>query len=466
MKNMNLTNPAGENMEVSLCSKELDKLFPKGRKAYIHSFGCQQNVSDGEHISGIVQALGFSFTDEEDDAELIIYNTCAVRETAETKVLGHIGALKALKQRKKNMLIIICGCMTQRKEMQERIKKSYPFVDIVFGTNNLKLIPRLISRRLSEGKRIFHSDIGTQIEEGLPIVREDSFKAYLPIMQGCDNFCSYCIVPYVKGREMSRRPQDIIDEAEALVKNGCREITLLGTNVNSYGKKEGYDFPKLLKAIDELDGDFFLSFMTSHPKDCTKELIDVVAQSRHICHHLHLPVQSGSNEILKRMNRSYTVEKYLSLIDYARSKMADVSFSSDIIVGFPNESDKDFADTLSLIEKVRYNALFTFIYSKRSGTPAAIMEDEITHREKAVRMNRLLKIQQRISHELNSEKVGRQEKVLFDSYDSENRLAVGRTGANILTLSQTDTDVTGKMCLVTIKEAMSAQIKGVIDIIY
>ena len=466
MKNTNLINPLGENTEVSLCNKELDKLFPKGRKAYVHSFGCQQNVSDGEYISGILEALSFSFTHEEEDADLIIYNTCAVRETAETKVLGHIGALKGLKQRKKNMLITVCGCMTQREEMRDRIKKSYPFVDIVFGTNNLKLLPSLILRRLGEGKRIFYSDMGTEIEEGLPIIREDRFKAYLPIMQGCDNFCSYCIVPYVKGREMSRKPEDIVNEAKNLIENGCKEITLLGTNVNSYGKKEGYDFPDLLKAIDDIEGDFFLTFMTSHPKDCTKRLIDTVAESRHICHHLHLPVQSGSDDMLKKMNRNYTVEKYLSLIDYAKEKMDDVSFSSDIIVGFPNESDKDFADTLSLVEKVRYNALFTFIYSKRSGTPAAIMEDKVTHKEKAIRMNRLLKIQQKISHELNSAKVGKQEKVLFESYDRDEKLAVGRTGANILTICETDTDVTGKMCLVTIKEAMSAQIKGVIDTIY
>ena len=466
MKNLNLEGPMGQNMEVSLCNKELDKIFPSGRCAYVHSFGCQQNVSDGEYMNGILSNLGFSFCDEEDKADLIIYNTCAVRETAETRVLGHIGALKSLKQTKKNMLIIVCGCMTQREEMRERIKKSYPFVDIVFGTNNLQMLPSLIYRRLNEGKRIFHSTIGTNLVEGLPIIRDDKFKAYIPIMQGCENYCTYCIVPYVKGKEMSRRPEDIVEEARELIEKGYKQITLLGTNVNSYGKKEGYDFPELLKEIDAIPGDYFLNFMTSHPKDCTPRLLDIMAESEHITHYLHLPVQSGSNDILKKMNRCYTVEKYMSLIDYAKKVMPDISFTSDLIVGFPNETDEDFLGTLQLIEKVRYTALFTFIYSKRSGTPAAKMDDKVTHKEKAIRMNRLLKIQQKISNELNTAKIGTTEKVLFESYDPEEKLAVGRTGANILTLVNTDIDVTGKMCLVNIKEAMSSQIKGEIVTIY
>lgn len=448
------------------CKRALEDIFPCGYNAFVHSFGCQQNVSDGEHICGILSQLGFSFCQDEKEADMVIYNTCAVRETAETRVLGHIGNLKNIKQQKKNMLIAVCGCMTQREEIREKIKISYPFVDIVFGTNNISLLPYFILKRIKEQKRIFHSEMGTRVEENIPVIREDKIKAWLPIMQGCNNFCSYCIVPYVKGREMSRSPQKIVEEARELIGKGYKDITLLGQNVNSYGKGESVDFPGLLKQIDAIEGDFFLRFMTSHPKDCTFSLIDTIAQSRHICHNIHLPVQSGSNEILKKMNRNYTVEKYMALIDYAKEKIKDVSFSSDIIVGFPNETDEDFEKTLKLIEKVRFSALFTFIYSKRSGTPAALMEDTISYKEKTVRMNRLLKIQQNISEELNSEKIDSVVKVLFDSYSKEKREAVGRDEGNIIVVAKSDEDISGKFADVKINQAMSAQIKGDIDKIY
>ncbi|MEG2404178.1 MAG: tRNA (N6-isopentenyl adenosine(37)-C2)-methylthiotransferase MiaB [Oscillospiraceae bacterium] len=367
---------------------------------YMHSFGCQQNVNDGEKIKGVLTDLGYGICDRVDEADLIIFNTCAVREHAELRVFGNIGALKALKAKKPGLLIAICGCMVQQKSAVDKLRKSYPYVDIVFGVNSIDIFPTLICEKLSTRKRFVQIQGEREdIVEEIPIKRDSAFRAWLPIMYGCDNFCSYCIVPYVRGRERSRKSEDILSEFKGLVASGYKDITLLGQNVNSYGKNldEKLDFSDLLKLLDAVPGDYRIRFMTSHPKDATRRLIDTIAESTHISHHLHLPVQSGSNDILVQMNRRYTVEDYLNLVVYAKKIMPDMMFSSDIIVGFPGETEQDFEKTMTLVKEVQFVQLFTFIYSKRAGTSAAEMPDPTPYKEKSGRIARILEAQEEIS---------------------------------------------------------------------
>ncbi len=384
--------------------------------AFVHSYGCQQNVSDGEKIKGVLSQMGYKMTDSPDNADFVMYNTCAVREHAEQRVFGNVGALKNVKRRRPDMLIGLCGCMTQQESVADKLKRSFPFVDIVLGTNMMHKLPEIIYKKLTEGKRVFDlSSADGMIAEGIPTLRDGSSKAWVPIMYGCNNFCSYCIVPYVRGRERSRRSCDIIAEVKELVNNGYKEITLLGQNVNSYGKENGeINFPQLLYKLNEIDGDFRIRFMTSHPKDATYELIDAIADCEKVCKHLHLPVQSGSDRILKEMNRKYTVSDYLEKIRYARERIPDVSFTSDIIVGFPNEMDEDFEGTLELIKTVGYDLLYTFIYSKRPGTPAAEMEDIISDERKSERFRRLLSVQEEIAYKRLSDMSGKIFKVLCE----------------------------------------------------
>ena len=293
--------------------------------AFVHSFGCQQNVSDGEKIKGMLAKMGYGFTDDTDKADLVLYNTCAVRENAEDRVFGNIGELKIKKRRNPNMIIAVCGCMVQQKHITDRIYKSYPFVDVIFGTHVLHTLPSIILEKLSTGKRQVHiTEESGSIAEGIPVQRDSKFKAWVPIMYGCNNFCTFCIVPHVRGRERSRLPRDIISEVEGLVANGYKDITLLGQNVNSYGKEIGVSFAELLNTLDNIEGEFKLGFMTSHPKDCTRELIDVIASGKHISRHLHLPVQSGSDRVLKTMNRHYDMEKYIDIVNYAKEKIPEV----------------------------------------------------------------------------------------------------------------------------------------------
>lgn len=412
------------------------KTYPVGYtpKAFVHSYGCQQNVSDGEKIKGLLVSMGYKMTDDPKDADFVMYNTCAVREHAEQRVFGNVGALKNIKRRRPEMLIALCGCMTQQEKIAEKIKRSFPFVDIVIGTHLLHKLPELVFNRLSGSKRIISTEGEDDIAEGLPILRDGNFKAWVPIMYGCNNFCSYCIVPYVRGRERSRKSSDIINEVKKLVQSGYKEITLLGQNVNSYGKENSeINFPELLRRLAALDGDFRIRFMTSHPKDATKELIDVISENDKICKHLHLPVQSGSNRILREMNRKYTVEDYLEKINYAREKMPEISFTSDIIVGFPNEQDEDFEATLDLIKKVGYDLLYTFIYSKRDGTPAAKMDDPISDECKSKRFRELLKVQEDIAYKRLSKMKGRIFKVLCEDKGrlKDNSLC-GRADNNIM----------------------------------
>ena len=371
--------------------------------ACVVTYGCQQNVADSEHIKGMLEAMGYGFTEERTEAKLIIFNTCAVREHAEDRVFGNVGALKKYKLANPDVVIALCGCMMQQQHIAEKIKKSFPFVDLVFGTHVVYKVPELIYSALTKNRRVFElPDVDGVIAEGIPVKRDNDKKAWLPIMYGCNNFCSYCIVPYVRGRERSREVEDVVAEFKSLVDDGYKEITLLGQNVNSYGKdlKPKVSFSELLRMLNELDGDFRIRFMTSHPKDCTKELIETMAECDKVATHLHLPFQSGNDRVLKAMNRSYTREKYLSLINYAKELMGDeLSITSDIIVGFPGETYEEFCDTKSLVEEIKATSLFTFIYSARKGTPAAEMDDPVPYEEKSKWMRELLALQERISGE-------------------------------------------------------------------
>lgn len=371
--------------------------------ACVVTYGCQQNVADSEHIKGMLEAMGYGFTEERTQAKLIVFNTCAVREHAEDRVFGNVGALKKYKLANPDVVIALCGCMMQQQHIAEKIKKSFPFVDLVFGTHVVYKVPELIYSALTKNRRVFElPDVDGVIAEGIPVKRDNDKKAWIPIMYGCNNFCSYCIVPYVRGRERSREVEDVVKEFKSLVDDGYKEITLLGQNVNSYGKdlEPRVTFSQLLRTLNELDGDFRIRFMTSHPKDCTKELIETMAECDKVATHLHLPFQSGNDRVLKAMNRSYTREKYLSLINYAKELMGDeLSITSDIIVGFPGETYEEFCDTKSLVEEIKATSLFTFIYSPRKGTPAAEMDDPVPYEEKSKWMRELLALQEKISGE-------------------------------------------------------------------
>lgn len=397
----------------SLCTR----IYPEGPKAHIVTYGCQQNVSDCERIRGMLIKMGYLITDNIEAADFVLFNTCAVREHAEDRVWGNVGATKNLKRRRENVIVAVCGCMAQQDRVRDRLKASYPYVDIVFGTHVIHRLPEFLYKRLNGGARVFETSMDfPDIVEGLPVERDRGIKGWLPIMYGCNNFCTYCIVPYVRGRERSRDPEAVLKEAREMVKAGYKDITLLGQNVNSYGKGEthGVNFAKLLRMINDIEGDFRIRFMTSHPKDCTEELLLAMSECEKVCRHIHLPFQSGSNRILEKMNRRYTREKYLSLIKRARELMPDVAFTSDIIVGFPGETYEDFCETLSLIKEVEFSSLFTFIYSPRSGTVAADLPDPVSREEKGKWFSELLKTQEEIQKRVNARLVGKTFRVLCD----------------------------------------------------
>ena len=377
--------------------------YEKQPLACVVTYGCQQNVADSERIKGMLSLMGYGFTEKRQEAKLVIFNTCAVREHAEDRVYGNVGALKKYKLANPDVIIALCGCMMQQKHIADRIYNSFPFVDLVFGTHVVHRLPELLYSAMTRRKRVFElPDADGVIAEGIPVKRDNDSKAFLPIMYGCNNFCSYCVVPYVRGRERSRKVEDIEKEFKQLAEEGYKEITLLGQNVNSYGKDldPRTSFSELLRRLNEIEGDFRIRFMTSHPKDCTKELLETMAECDKVATHLHLPFQSGNNRILKAMNRGYTREKYLSLINYAKELMGDeLSITSDIIVGFPGETYEEFLDTKSLVEEIGATSLFTFIYSPRVGTPAAELPDPISHEEKAKWLAELLETQERVSAE-------------------------------------------------------------------
>ena len=401
------------------------------RRCYVQTFGCQQNEADSERLAGMAEAMGYAAAVSADDADLILINTCAVREHAEERALSITGQFKHLKEKKPELIIGICGCMVSQETRKERIKHSYPYVSFLFGTSMLYRMPEILYRYLHEHKRQFFLDAGDagNIAEGIPVRRVSDKQAWVSIMYGCNNFCTYCIVPYVRGRERSRRPELILDEIRGLIAEGYREFTLLGQNVNSYGcdLDEDIDFPDLLGQICALEGDFKVHFMTSHPKDASRKLIDVMAANEKAAKHFHLPLQSGSDRVLTAMNRRYTIAQYLDILSYMREKMPDITVTSDIIVGFPTETEVEFEETLDAVRAARCDQLFTFIYSPRTGTPAAGME-QLPDAVKGDRMTRLLAVQNEIMLEKNRACIGREYRILVEGVSrGDKSMYAGRT---------------------------------------
>ncbi len=442
--------------------RELVLSMPKRPKAHIKSYGCQLNFCDGDKLKRLASDMGFELCDDELSSDLIVFNTCAVRENAEDRAFGNIGFAKHIKEKNPNTVIALCGCMAQQKHIAEKIKKSYSFVDIVFGTSAQSHFPELLYNKLVFGRSFCDiTEYNDGINEEIAPLRECSFKASVPIMYGCNNFCTYCVVPYVRGRERSRNYRSILFEVKQLVNAGCKEIMLLGQNVNSYQGDIG--FPELLYRINDIEGDFVLRFMSSHPKDAGRDLIDAVIGCEKIAKQIHLPVQSGSNAVLERMNRRYTVEKYLEIIDYARSLSPDFSFSSDILLGFPDESRADFEATLALIERVKYDNLYTFIYSKRERTAAALMPDSVTEKEKSERMSELLALQRKITTESYKRFMGKTLRVLAESKSKTNEnWLLGKSYEGIIVEFPADKSLIGKFVNVKINNTKNWAVEGVI----
>ncbi len=434
------------------------------RRACVMTFGCQQNVADSEKLSGMCEAMGYALVGSPEDADLILVNTCAVREHAEQKALSIVGQFKHLKAKKPGLLIGVCGCMVAQEHRRDELKRSYPYVDFVFGTTVLHRLPELLWEKLRSGRRMFCEDSEDKtVVEGVPVHRESSYRAWVSIMYGCNNFCSYCIVPYVRGRERSRRREEIVAEVRGLVAEGYRDITLLGQNVNSYarGTDWGYDFADLLAELDEIEGDYTLRFMTSHPKDATERLMDVMARGRHIAHHFHLPMQSGSDAVLSRMNRHYDITRYLSIADGLRARMPDITLTSDIIVGFPGESEADFEATLDMLRRVRFDMLFSFIFSPRVGTPAAAMENPVPDAVKNERFDRLLALQNTIALEKNQSLAGKVLRVLCDGVSKNNpALYSGRTDGNKIVFFPGEPGDEGRFLQVRIDRAEAYALYG------
>ena len=419
--------------------REVSQTCPAQPRAYVDTYGCQQNESDSEKLRGMLDEMGYSFTENEYEADIVVINTCAIRENAENRVLGNVGELVHTKKARPSQLIVFCGCMAGVPETVARIRESYKHVDLVFPPNKLWRFPELLYSVMFRGAeakqnpilsprrqrdRIFDTVFENgAIAEGLPVHRTSSVKAWLPIMYGCNNFCSYCIVPYVRGRERSRKPENILAEARSLVAEGIKDVTLLGQNVNSFGAglEEKTDFAALIRRINEIDGEFLIRFMTSHPKDASIELFRAMAESEKAARHIHLPFQAGSDRILSLMNRGYTQAEYLEKVAAARELMPDIVITSDVIVGFPGETDEEFEDTLRLVKKAQFDAMFTFIYSKRPGTPAEELADMTTREEKQVRFDKLIELQNAISEEKHTRYIGKTVRVLIDGESHDER---------------------------------------------
>ena len=435
--------------------------------AMVDTYGCQQNEADSEKLRGYLAEMGCAFTQDEFSADIIVVNTCAVREHAEMRVLGNVGQLNHSKKAKPGQIVAVCGCMVQQEHMAEKIKRSYPVVDLVFGPHDLWHFPELLLRVMTGKKRVFATErCDGYVTEGMPLKRDGKVKAWLSVMYGCNNFCTYCIVPYVRGRERSRRPEDIVAEARQLVADGYKDITLLGQNVNSYGKDlDCYvDFADLIAMINEIPGEFLIRFMTSHPKDATEKLFKTMAECEKCAHQLHLPVQAGNDRVLEAMNRRYTAEKYLRQVELARSYMPDLVLTTDIIVGFPGETDEEFEDTVRLCEKVRYDAMFTFIYSKRVGTPAAKMPDAATREQKQVRFDKLLETANRISAEKHAEYIGKTMRVLVDGVTGKTEYNLSsRTNGGRLVHLKGDEALIGKFIDVRITSGNTWALYGEIE---
>ena len=409
------------------------RILNEGKKLYynILTMGCQLNENDSEKISGMATEMGYNYTDDLEKVNLYIINTCCVRENAEEKLFGKLGELKKLRE-KNGSIIALCGCMMQEKHIQEKLKQSYPYVDIIFGTHTLHKFPEDVYKILNERKKIKDViDIDGEVYEGLPIKRNDEKRASVTIMYGCNNFCSYCIVPYVRGRERSRKPEDILKEIKELAQEGYKEITLLGQNVNSYKPQENYGFANLLEDVEKIEGIEIIKFVSPHPKDFTEDVIDVIAKSKKISRLIHVPLQAGSTEVLKKMNRKYTKEHYLELIERIKNKVPDALFSTDIIVGFPGETEEDFEETLDVVKNVNFEQIFMFIYSRRIGTVADKMENQIPEEIKHKRFDKLKELFETQVEENNKKYVNTVQKILVEGYSkTNNKMLTGRTNSN------------------------------------
>ena len=443
---MNRTTPVIPQEEIArqraYCAelRALNARLERAPAAYVDTYGCQQNEADSELLRGMLAEMGYAIVDTDRDADVIVINTCAIREHAEQRVLGNVGALVHGKRRKPEQIICLCGCMAREQHVADKLRQSYRHVDLVFGPQVLWRFPELLRRVITRRGRVFETgDVPGAIAEGLPVRRSGRVKAWVSIMYGCNNFCTYCIVPYVRGRERSREPEAILAEIRQLVEEGYKDITLLGQNVNSYGKDlgEGVDFPDLLERAAAIPGDFLLRFMTSHPKDATEKLFDVMARCPKVAPVIHLPFQSGNSRVLSAMNRRYTREQYLEEVRALRARIPDVVLTSDVIVGFPGETTEEFEDTLSLIQEVRFDALFTFIYSPRKGTPAAQLPDPMSKEEKSANFDRLVEEQNRISLEKHQAYIGTLQRCLVDglSDDPRNNLNARTPGGRLVHLS-------------------------------
>lgn len=432
-----------QQMIYSQFVRELYSKLGKTPKALIETYGCQQNENDSERIKGMLSEMGFIFTDNREDADFILFNTCAVREGAEMRVLGNIGALKHLKAKRNDLIVGICGCMMQQEHMVKNFKSKYKHVSVIFGTHSLYQFPEIMYQAICKNERVISLiESEGRIAEDIPVLRDKTMSAWVSIMYGCNNFCSYCIVPYVRGRERSREPEKIIDEIKTLATEGVKEITLLGQNVNSYGKDldRNIDFADLLLMADKVDGIRRIRFMTSHPKDMTEKLIETLPKVKKLCNQIHLPFQAGSDRILEQMNRKYTKDEYIGLVEKVRKVMPDAVFTTDIIVGFPGETKEDFLETIDVVKRVRFDSVFSFIYSKREGTPAAKMENQVPEEIKHEHFNMLLDVQNQISREINETYDGKIVEVMIEGLSKNNdAMMCGRTdGGKIVNFPKRD----------------------------
>jgi len=464
-----------ERQHVAVCQDEINRQMEyiqrvrelnagKVKKYTIKTFGCQLNENDSEKLSGMLTEMGYQETEDINESDVIIYNTCCVRENAELKVYGHLGSLKKLKKVKPDLVLAVCGCMMQQEEVVEHIKSTYSHVDLIFGTHNLHTFPELLFNSLeSDGMVIDIWSSDGKIAEGMPIERKNSVKAWVTVMYGCNNFCTYCIVPHVRGRERSRRPEDILEEIRMLGQEGFKDITLLGQNVNSYGKdlEKPVDFASLLYEVDKIDGIERIRFMTSHPKDLSDSLIYAMRDCKKVCEHLHLPIQAGSTRILEAMNRKYSKQQYIELIEKVREAVPGISLTTDIIVGFPGETEEDFDETLDVVKKVRYDSAYTFLYSKRTGTPAAKMSEQVDEAVKMDRFKRLLDVQNAISKEINSKLLGSEAEVLVEGPSKKNsKIYTGRTRTAKIVNFPADESAVGKLVNVKIEKVQTWSLEG------
>lgn len=428
----------------------------------VNTYGCQMNVHESEKISGMLESMGYIKTDDDENADVIVFNTCCVRESAETHVIGNIGMIKPLKDKNKNLIVAVGGCMTQQDGKAQKLKQTFPFIDIVFGTHNLNLFKEYLEKRLKTGEKTVQIiDSRENVEDRTEIKRTSYPNAWVNVMYGCDNFCTYCIVPYVRGREKSRHPKEVLSEVKSLVKDGYKEITLLGQNVDSYvGEGDILDFSDLLKKVDEIDGDFRIRFMSNHPKDVNEKLISVIKNSKKICRSIHLPIQSGSTRVLALMNRKYTRDEYLKKIELIRGEIPDCSITTDIMVGFPTETDEDFNDSIKLLEKVMFDGAFTFVYSKRSGTVAAEMDGQIDKQVKKSRIVKMVAVQNAINAEKSKKYHGKIFKVLCEDYDDTKLLYNGRDESGRMIYFKSDNNVIGEFLNVLVTKTGGISLFG------